>query len=44
MEHGKHVVFYREEFRGILVCRVLHRRMLPETQDIDDEDDAFGPA
>jgi toxin ParE1/3/4 len=44
MEHGKHVVFYREEFRGILVCRILHQSMLPEIQNIDDDDDALGPA
>ena len=40
VEHGKHVVFYREEDRGILVCRILHQRMLPEIQAIDDADDA----
>jgi toxin ParE1/3/4 len=38
MEHGKHVVFYRPEAGGILVCRILHQRMLPETQDIDADD------
>ena len=38
IEHGTHVVFYREETGGILVCRVLHQRMLPENQAIDDED------
>jgi toxin ParE1/3/4 len=32
MEHGKHVVFYREEDGG----------MLPQIQAIDDEDDAPG--
>jgi plasmid stabilization system protein ParE len=42
MEHGKHVVFYREEDGGILVCRILHQRMLPQIQAIDDEDDAPG--
>ena len=35
-EQGKHVVFYRREPGGILVSRILHQRMLPETQDIDD--------
>jgi toxin ParE1/3/4 len=44
MEQGKHVVFYREEFRGILVCRILHQRMLPEGQNIDDDDDALDSA
>jgi len=40
MEHGKHVIFYRVESGGILVCRILHQRMLPETQglDLDAED------
>ena len=35
MERGRHVVFYRETPRGILVSRILHQRMLPEA--IDDE-------
>lgn len=30
MEHGRHVVFYRQETGGILVSRVLHQSMLPE--------------
>jgi len=30
MERGRHVVFYREDARGILVSRILHQRMLPE--------------
>jgi toxin ParE1/3/4 len=38
MERGRHVVFYRQQAGGILVSRVLHQRMLPERQDIDDED------
>jgi hypothetical protein len=33
------VVFYRKQAGGILVCRILHQRTLPETQTIDDEDD-----
>lgn len=36
MEHGKHVVFYRQEPDGILVSRILHQRMLPEKQALDD--------
>jgi len=36
MEQGKHVVFYREEPGGILVSRILHQRMLPENQDMDE--------
>jgi plasmid stabilization system protein ParE len=39
MEIGRHVVFYREDTRGILVSRILHRRMLPERHVIDDEAD-----
>ena len=37
MEHGRHVVFYRKEAGGILVSRILHQRMLPERQSIDEE-------
>jgi toxin ParE1/3/4 len=37
-EHGKHVLFYREERGGILVSRILHQRMLPERHDLDEED------
>jgi toxin ParE1/3/4 len=36
LEHGKHVLFYRQEPGGILVSRILHQRMLPEIQTIDD--------
>lgn len=39
MEQGKHVVFYRQEPGGILVSRILHQRMLPERQAVDDQDD-----
>jgi toxin ParE1/3/4 len=39
MEHGRHVVFYREEPGGILITRILHQRMLPERHAIDDKDD-----
>lgn len=38
-EHGKHVLFYRQERGGILVSRILHRRMLPGRHAIDDQDD-----
>ena len=38
MEHGRHVVFYRMEAEGILVSRILHQRMLPERQRIDEEE------
>jgi toxin ParE1/3/4 len=37
-EHGKHVLFYRQERNGILVSRVLHQRMLPDRHAIDDQD------
>lgn len=29
-EHGRHVLFYRHERGGILICRILHERMLPD--------------
>ncbi len=37
MEHGRHVVFYRADAEGILVLRILHQRMLPERQSLDDD-------
>jgi toxin ParE1/3/4 len=37
MEYGRHVLFYRIEAEGILVSRILHQRMLPERQSIDEE-------
>jgi toxin ParE1/3/4 len=39
LEHGKHVVFYRQERDGILVSRILHQRMLPELHSIEYQDD-----
>ena len=41
MEHGRHVVFYRQAAAGILVSRILQQRMLPERQSIADEDEGF---
>jgi toxin ParE1/3/4 len=38
-EHGKHVLFYRQEHGGILVSRILHQRMLPERHALDDQDE-----
>jgi toxin ParE1/3/4 len=38
MEHGRHVVSYRENAGGILVSRILHQRMLAERHAIDDDD------
>jgi toxin ParE1/3/4 len=37
LEHGEHVVFYRREFTGILVSRILHQSMLPDKHDIGDQ-------
>jgi toxin ParE1/3/4 len=36
LEHGKHVVFYRQELTGILVSRILHQSMLPDKHDTGD--------
>ena len=36
MEHGQHVVFYRQERTGILISRILHQSMLPERRDASD--------
>ena len=38
LEHGKHVVFYRQQRGGVLVSRILHQRMLPDRYAIDDQD------
>ena len=38
MEHARHVVFYRIEAGGIVVSRILHQRVLPERQSIDEEE------
>ena len=37
-EQGKHVIFFRREPKGILVCRILHERMLPERRGFSDQD------
>jgi toxin ParE1/3/4 len=37
MEHGKHVVFYRQERTGILITRILHQSMLPDKHAPDDQ-------
>ena len=39
LEHGKHVVFFRQERGGILVSRILHEGMLPERHPIEDQED-----
>jgi toxin ParE1/3/4 len=37
MEQGKHVIFYRQQQGGeVLISRILHQRMLPGEQPIDD--------
>jgi toxin ParE1/3/4 len=37
MEQGKHIVFYRQQTKGILVTRILHRSMLTERHPIEEE-------
>jgi toxin ParE1/3/4 len=37
LEHGRHVVFYRQKAGGILVTRILHQRMVPERHPAIDE-------
>jgi toxin ParE1/3/4 len=37
MEHGRHVLFYRQVAGGILISRILHQRMLPERQSLGGE-------
>jgi toxin ParE1/3/4 len=36
MEHGRHVVFYRQKIAGVLVVRILHQSMLPDRHDTAD--------
>ncbi len=38
MEHGKHVIFYRQQTEGILVTRILHQSMLPGRQPMADDE------
>lgn len=38
MEHGKHVIFYRQQSEGILVTRILHQSMLPARQPMGDNE------
>lgn len=37
MEKGRHVIFYRQEKRGILILRILHQRMLPWRHHLDND-------
>jgi toxin ParE1/3/4 len=39
IERGRHVIFYRRREEGVLVSRILHQRMLPGRQPIDDGDE-----
>ena len=38
VEHGSHVVFYRQQRDGVLISRILRQRMLPKKHPIDDRD------
>jgi toxin ParE1/3/4 len=38
IEHGRHVIFYRELSDGVLIVRILHHKMLAEHQTFDDEE------
>jgi toxin ParE1/3/4 len=35
-EKGRHVLFYRRQGDGILVCRILHQSMMPEEQPFEE--------
>ena len=37
-EHGRHILFYRQEPGGILVSRILHQHMLPDRHPLDDQE------
>ena len=37
MEHGKHVVIYRQKLTGILISRILHQSMLPDRHEAGDQ-------
>jgi toxin ParE1/3/4 len=36
LEHGKHVVFYRQRLTGIFISRILHQSMLPDRHEAGD--------
>src|SRR5664279_1625479 len=42
MEHARHILFYRIEAEGIVASRILHQRMLPERQSLDEENSEPG--
>uniref|UniRef100_E6QN11 ParE n=1 Tax=mine drainage metagenome TaxID=410659 RepID=E6QN11_9ZZZZ len=37
MEHGSHVIFFRQRKNGILVSRILHERMVPASHRLEDQ-------
>ena len=37
IEHEKHVIFYRDDKQGVLIVRILHHRVLPESRAMDDQ-------
>ena len=39
MEEGSHVVFFRRVGADVFICRILHYRMMPEYQSMDDTED-----
>lgn len=41
IERGRHVIFYRQDAMGVLVSRILHQRMLPERQRIEDDEETL---
>jgi toxin ParE1/3/4 len=38
IEEGSHVLFFRRVGDDVLICRILHYRMLPEHQPVDDDE------
>lgn len=36
MEQGSHVVFFRRTGKDIVVIRILHKKMLPEENELDE--------
>jgi toxin ParE1/3/4 len=37
-EEASHVLFFRRDGEDVLICRILHYRMLPEYQPIEDDE------
>jgi plasmid stabilization system protein ParE len=38
MEEGKHVIFYRQGEDEIVIVRILHQRMLPELNPLEEKE------